>query len=228
MPGDARNAMRIHKPQLTARATTRCSRARFLAAVALAFVAGCTNQLLQQHANPEYVGNHFKRVLVVAVTHENVLGRVYEDRMVALLGKRGVTGVPAYAALGRSGAVDEATLRAAIAQTGADGVLITRTTSVDQSTVTTPGYTYAVGVGTGWGGFYNYYSGVWQTGYVPPQTTAVGPTRSVSETRLFDAKTGTLAWSGMIGTIDRGGSGDDALPQYAEIVFDAMVRAGII
>jgi hypothetical protein len=210
-------------------ATERRVRALFLAVVALAFAAGCApNQLLQQHANPEYVGKPFKRVLVVAVTHENVLGRVFEDRMVALLGQRGIKGVPAYAALGTSGAADEATLRAAIAATGADGMLITRTTSVDQSSVTSPGYTVTVGIGTGWGGFYNYYSGVWQTTYVPPQTTVTGPTRTVSETRLFDAKTGTLAWSGMIGTTDRGGSDSAALQQYVEIVFDAMARDGII
>jgi hypothetical protein len=210
-------------------ATLRWLRAASLAAAALAGAAGCaSNQLLHQQANPEYVGKPFKRVLVVAVTKENVLGRVYEDRMVALLAQRGIKGVPAYASLGIAGAVDEATLRGVIAKTGVDGMLITRTTSVDERTVTTPGYTVAVGYG--WGGFYGYYTGAWQTSYVPPQTTAVGPTRTVSETRLFDAKSGALAWSGMIGTTDRDGESDSAasVNQYAGIVFDAMARDGII
>ena len=210
-------------------ATARRLRSLSFAVVALASVASCApNRLLQQRANPEYVGKPFKRVLVVAVTQENVLGRVYEDRMVALLGQRGIKGVPAYASLGTAGAVDEATLRGVIAKTGVDGMLITRTTSVDEATVTSPGYT--VTVGYGWGGFYGYYAGVWQTSYVPPQTTAVGPTRTVSETRLFDARTGALAWSGMIGTTDRDGESDSAasVNQYAGIVFDAMSRDGII
>ena len=210
-------------------ATVRRLRAFSLVVVALVLVAGCApNRLLYQHANPEYVGKPFKRVLVVAVTKENVLGRVYEDRMVALLGQRGIKGVPGYASLGTAGAVDEATLRSVIAKTGVDAMLITRTTSVDESTVTTPGYTVAVGYG--WGGFYGYYSGVWQTTYVPPQTTVAGPTRTVSETRLFDAKSGTLAWNGMIGTTDRDGASDTAasVQQYADIVFDAMSRDGII
>jgi hypothetical protein len=210
-------------------ATVRHLRALSLAVAALALMAGCApNRLLHQHANPEYVGKPFKRVLVVAVTKENVLGRVYEDRLVALLGQRGIKGVPAYASLGTTGAVNEATLRRVIAETGVEGVLITRTTSVDERTVTTPGYT--VSVGYGWSGFYGYYSGVWQTSYVPPQTTAVGPTRTVSETRLYDAKSGTLAWSGMIGTTDRDGESDSAasVQQYAGIVFDALARDGII
>ena len=210
-------------------ATVRRRRALSFAVVALAFVAGCApNRLLYQHANPEYVGKPFKRVLVVAVTKENVLGRVYEDRMVALLGQRDIQGVPAYASLGATGAVDEATLRGVIAKTGVDGVLITRTTSVDESSVTTPGYTVAVGYG--WGGFYGYYSGAWQTSYVPPQTTVVGPMRTVSETRLFDAKSGALAWSGMIRTTDRDGESDTtaSVQQYAGIVYDTMARDGII
>lgn len=191
------------------------------AALAAVFVAGCANRLLQTHANPEYVGKPFKRVLVVAVTNENVLGRIYEDRMVGLLAPRGVQGVPGYAVLG-TGPVDQATLRAAVGKTGVEGVLITRTLSADQATLTTGAYT--VTWGYGWGGFYDYYQGAWQTKYVPAQTTATGPTRIVTETRLFDARTGTLAWSGLIGTLDRDSSDNTDLPQYAPMAFDAMVQ----
>lgn len=211
--------------------TARRLRALAFAVVAAACMAGCaTNRLLDHQANPEYVGKPFKRVLVIAVTNENVLGRVYEDRMVALLGSRGIQGIPGYSALGGTGAVDEATLRAVIAKTGAEGVLITRTTGVDQATVTSPGQTVAVGFGVGWGGFYNYYSGVWQTVYVPPQTQNAGPPVTTSETRLFDARNGTLAWRGTIATKDRDGQSDDtsSVNQYAGIVFDAMASDGML
>jgi hypothetical protein len=206
-------------------------RALAFAVVAAVCAAGCaSNRLLDHQANPEYVGKPFKRVLVVAVTNENVLGRVYEDRMVALLGQRGIQGIPGYSALGTTGAVDEATLRSVIAKTGADGMLITRTTGVDQATVTSPGQTAVVGFGVGWGGFYGYYSGVWKSVYVPPQTTDVGPPVTTSETRLFDARSGTLAWRGTIATKDRDGDSDTtaAVQQYAGIVFDAMAGDGVI
>jgi hypothetical protein len=213
--------MRLDRRQRTSLVT-----ARALAALALAVVAGCANQLLQTHANPEYVGKPFKRVLVVAVTNENVVGRIYEDRMVALLAQRGVQGVQGYNVLGTAGAVDQATLRAAIGKTKVEGVLVTRTLSADQATLTTGAYT--VTWGYGWGGFYDYYQGAWQTKYVPARTTATGPTRIVTETRLFDAKTGTLAWSGLIGTLDRDSSDSVALPEYAPMAFDAMVRDRIL
>lgn len=209
------------------------STARRTRALALALVAACTagcatNRLVDHQANPAYVGKPFKRVLVVAVTNENVLGRIYEDRMVALLGQRGVQGIPAYSALGVTGAVDEATLRSVIAKTGADAMLITRTIAVDQATVSSPGQTAFVGVG--WGGFYGFYSGVWKSVYVPPQTQNVGPPVATSETRLFDARSGALAWRGVIATKDRDGDSDTAssVQKYAGIVYEAMAGDGII
>ena len=209
--------------------TARSARAFAVALLAAACTAGCgSNRLLDHQANPEYVGKPFKRVLVVAVTNENVLGRIYEDRMVALLGQRGVQGIPGYSALGVTGAVDEATLRSVIAKTNADAMLITRTIAVDQATVTSRGQTAVVGVG--WGGFYGFYSGVWKSVYVPPQTQNVGPPVSTSETRLFDARSGTLAWRGVIATKDRDGDSDTAssVQKYAGIVYDAMASDGII
>jgi hypothetical protein len=209
--------------------TARRARAFLVVLIAAACAAGCaTNRLVDHQASPAYVGKPFKRILVVAVTSENVLGRIYEDRMVALLGQRGVQGIPAYSALGITGAVDEATLRAVIAKTGADAMLITRTIAVDQATVTSRGQTAVVGVG--WGGFYGFYSGVWKSVYVPPQTQNVGPPVSTSETRLFDARSGNLAWRSVIATKDRDGDSDTAssVQKYAGIVYDAMAGDGVI
>jgi hypothetical protein len=98
-------------------------------------------------------------------------------------------------------------------------VLLTRVTRVDRSSGTVPGATVAVGVG--WGGFYDYYSGVWQTVSVPPQKVT-GPSWTVSETRLFDAKSGVLAWTGVVDTREHDELGA-ALTQYMKVIFDAMV-----
>ena len=62
---------------------------------ALALLAGCaTSQLLSQKANPDYVGKPLKSIMVVAVTADEIVRRTYEDRVVALLGKRGIKGIP--------------------------------------------------------------------------------------------------------------------------------------
>ncbi|HTQ76296.1 MAG TPA: hypothetical protein VMI74_18610 [Burkholderiales bacterium] len=188
---------------------------------ALALLSGCaTSSLVSQQANPDYVGKPFRSVMVVAVTEDDLVRRTYEDRMVAQLGRRGAKGIPAYDAIGTRGRVEEAELRRAIAASGAEGVLITRATRVDRSSGTVPGATVAVGVG--WGGFTSY----WETINVPPQQVS-GPSWTVTETRLFDAKNGTLVWTGVMDTREFDNL-DAALTQYIDVVFDAMVRDRVL
>jgi hypothetical protein len=195
----------------------------FLGAVFAALaLAGCANsRLLTQQSNPDYAGKRFNSLMVVAVTSDELLRRTFEDRIVALLGKRGVKGIPAYAAVGSRGRVEEAQLREAVARSNAEGVLLTRVTRVDRSSGTIPGATVAVGVG-----FYGYYAGVWQTVDIPPEQVS-GPSFTVSETRLFDAKTGTLAWTGIVETRKSDGL-DAALTQYIDVIFDAMVSDRVL
>jgi len=191
---------------------------------ALALLAGCaTSRLVSQQSNPDYIGKSFKSVMVVAVTSDELIRRTYEDRMVALLGQRGLKGIPSYAAVGSRGQVEEADLRQAIARSGAEGVLVTRVTRVDRSSGTLPGATVFVGVG---GGFYGYYSTVWQSVTVAPQKIS-GPSWTVSETRLFDAKNGALAWTGVMDTRENDDLGA-ALTQYIEVIFDAMLSDRVL
>src|SRR5215472_17830226 len=90
-----------------------------------ALLASCaTSSMVTQQSNPDYVGKPFKSVMVVAVTSDDLLRRTFEDRMVALLAKRGLKGVPGYSVIGSRGKVDEAELRRAVAESGAEGVLI--------------------------------------------------------------------------------------------------------
>src|SRR5215472_15510298 len=91
----------------------------------LALLASCaTSSMVTQQSNPDYVGKPFRSVMVVAVTADDLVRRTFEDRVVALLGKRGLKGIPGYAAIGSRGKVDEAELRRAVAASGVDGVLI--------------------------------------------------------------------------------------------------------
>ena len=194
-----------------------------LAAVAL--LAGCAaSRLVAQQANPDYVGKSFDSIMVVAVTPDEIVRRTYEDRIVALLAKRGRKGIPAYDAVGKRGKVEEAELRQAIARSGAEGVLITRVTRVDRSPGILPGSTLAVGIG--WGGFYGYYAGSWQTVNVAPQEVR-GPSWTLSETRLFDARNGALAWTGVVDTPESDDL-DAVLTQYIDVIFDAMVSDRVL
>jgi hypothetical protein len=210
---------RRHERLIVIHAAYRCL-ARCLAIAALALLAACTtSELVRQEANPAYVGKPLKSVMVVAVTADEIVRRTFEDRVVVLLGQRGIKGIPGYSAVGTRGRVQEAELREAIAKSGAEGVIITRVTRIDRSTTTVPESTVAVSYG--WGGFYGYYANVWQTVSTPAQTVT-GATWTVSETRLFDAKNGALAWTGLVDT-RQNDKLDAAMMQYINVIFDAMV-----
>ena len=193
--------------------------------IALALLASCAASRLQtQQVNPDYAGKPFKSVMVVAVTADELVRRPFEDRMVSMLGKRGVKGIQGYSQIASRGKVQEAELRQAIAQSGVEGVLITRTIRVDKNSTTIPGASAVAGVG--WVGFYGYYDGVWSTVTTPAQQIT-GPTWTLTETRLFDANNGTLAWTGVVNSRES----DDfnaALTQYIDVIFDAMVSDRVL
>ena len=193
---------------------------RCLAILTLAALVGCaTSRLVTQQSNPEYVGKSFKTVMVVAVTTDEIVRRTFEDRLTALLGKRGLKGIPAYSVVESRGRAEEADLRQALARAGAEGVLITRVTRVARESGTVPGATVGVGL-------YGYYGGVWQTVTTGPQQIS-GPSWTLSETRLFDAKTGALAWTGIVDTKENDDLGA-ALTQYINMIFDAMVSDRVL
>lgn len=198
---------------------------RFLAVLGLAVLAGCTaSRLVTQQSNPDYVGKSFRTVMVVGVTGDEIVRRTFEDRVAALLDKHGPKGIPAYSMLRSHRNVDEAGLREALARSGAEGVLITRVTRVERQSASVPGAT--VGVGYGFGGFYGYYAGAWQTVTTAPQAIS-GPSWTLSETRLFDAKTGALAWTGIVDTRENADL-DAALTEYVDIIFQAMVKDRVL
>lgn len=190
----------------------------------LAFLTGCAgSRMLSQQANPDYAGKPFKSVMVVAVTADEIVRRTFEDRIVALLAKRGVKGIPAYTVITKRGRVQEAELREAVAGSNVEAVLVTRVIRVERSSGTIPAASLTVGYGTG---FYGFYSGVWETVNVSAQTVT-GPSWTLSEARLFDAKNGVPAWTGIVDSPESNNL-DGALTQYINILFDAMVQDRVL
>jgi hypothetical protein len=198
------------------------------AVLALLLVAGCaTNKLLSHQANPEYVGKPPKRVMVHVVAYDQTLRRVFEDRMVTLLQGRGIQGVPAYSIFPGTAEIKEDKVREAIGQAGVDEVMITRTGVEEESTTMVSGGTVAIGTGTGMGGMYGYYGGVWQVTEIAP-TTVGGATWMTSSTRLFDAKTGNPVWAGSVKTSMDSGDTGRAMQQYIDVIFGAMVKDRVL
>ena len=171
-----------------------CARA-FAVAILLALLAGCAStSIVEQWQSPDYKGGPFKRLLVVGVTKEATVRRIFEDEFVRQLRARGTDAVASYTLIPEDGQVDRPRLERAVKESGADGVIITRVVKVEQRTQIVPGTPAFPGFGTDIYGHYGTgWGGVW-TGYASPP--AVFQYEEVRvETKLFAARDAALVWA---------------------------------
>jgi hypothetical protein len=167
----------------------------FTVTILLALLAACAStSIVEEWQSPDYKGGPFKRLLVVGVTKEATVRRIFEDEFVRQLRARGTDAVASYTLIPEDGQVDRPRLERAVQESGADGVVITRVLKVEQRTQVVPGTPAfpAFGTdiyrhyGTGWGG-------VW-TGYAsPPAVFQYEEVRA--ETKLFGARNAALVWA---------------------------------
>lgn len=174
---------------------------KLIRAIALLFAAGAllsggcaSTTITNVWRDPSYTGAPFKNVLVMGVSDETGARRIFEDEFSAKLKSVGVVAIPSYTFIPQDGPADRATLDAAIAKAGAQGVLVTRLLKVDRRTQYSPGYVRAVPAVGHYRDFHGYYSSMW-VHYSPPQRYEFEIV--VLETNLWQAEKGELVWSGM-------------------------------
>jgi hypothetical protein len=170
-------------------------RRRLPALAAAAFLAACASTtIVDQWQSADFKGGPFKRILVVGITKEATVRRIFEDEFVGQLRARGTGAVASYTLIPDDGQVERPRLERAVKESGGDAVLITRVVKVEHRTQVVPGTPAFPGFGrdiygiygTGWGG-------VW-TGYASPPAVFQYDEVKV-ETKLFDARTETLVWA---------------------------------
>lgn len=193
--------------------------ARVLAYCAVAlFLAGCASTTMQSTwRDPGYTGGPFRKVFVLGQSARDVTARrVLEDVLVARFQAIGAEAVPAWRHLPTDGQADEPTFNAAVAASGADGMLMVRLLGIDtQTSVSTM---LVPGPGFGW---YGFYSG-W---YAVPQVTQYQV--AIVETTLFDVKTRRIVWSGTSETFNPTSVQKDA-PAFADLIVGSLQKGGFL
>jgi hypothetical protein len=192
-------------------------RATIITLVALVAAACASTTMQGTWTDPGYAGGPFRKIFVIRLSATDVTTRrVFEDIVSAKLAAAGVQAVPAWQQLRSDGAVDEASMAAAIVASGADALLMARVLGVDSrvsvSTAMVPGPGY---------GWYGPYAG-W---YAVPQVTQYEI--ATVETTLFDTKTKRLVWSGTSETFNPASVQREA-PGYADVVVAALRKSGFL
>ncbi len=161
-----------------------------LACIALAATACASTRIVNQWAASD-TGPAFKKLLVVGITHNASVRRVFEDEFVRALGTRGLAAVPSYTLLPEDGPVDDVRLTAAIAQSAADGVMTVRVIAVNQQVQMIPGNPRFGG--PPWG-IHGFYRSAWGPSYrFPPQVSVNDIV--YAEARLYRTGNDTLVWA---------------------------------
>lgn len=203
---------------------------RLLATIAgaLLLLAACASTTLQNTwADPTFTGGPFRKVFVMGLSARDIATRrVFEDIMVERLQAAGTQAVPAWRYLREDGQVPEPMLEAAVAQSGADAMLMTRLLGIDTrtsvSTVMVPGPVvgpgFGPGFGPGWWGMYNSW-------YAVPQVTQYQI--ATAETTLFDAKARRIVWSATSETFNPTSVQREA-PGLADAVIGGLKARGLI
>jgi hypothetical protein len=169
--------------------------ARLVTASAFVLLAACASTtIVDQWQRPAFKGGPFKRVLVVGVTKEATVRRIFEDEFVRQLRARGTDAVASYTLIPEDGQVDRPRLERAVKESRADAVIVTRVVKVEQRTQVVPGTPVFPGFGTDIYGFYGSgWGGVW-TGYASPPAVFQYDEVKV-ETKLFQAGDAALVWA---------------------------------
>jgi hypothetical protein len=195
---------------------------RLAGAIALGVVlAACAStSLVNQWKSPEYPGGAMRKVMVVGVTKQPSVRRVFEDEFANQLRAAGVEAIASYTVIPEDGQDDPTVLEQAVQKLGADGVLVTRLVKEEQKTQVTPGYYRPAPIG-----FYPWYSAAWVGYYEPP--TVYQYDVVTAETSLYSPPQSMLVWSGTTETF----SPTDVKKEttgFAGVIIEALRKQGII
>jgi hypothetical protein len=186
---------------------------------AFALLTACqTTSIQSAWFDSSYHGGPFKKMVVIASDGTASDTRVFEDIFVQRLNAAGVTAIPGYTTVPPEARAATGPFTAAVAATGADGVIIVRLLRVDTrtqvSTMILPGPL----VGP-WGGYYgNFYGGGF---YSAPEITQYD-VASV-ETNVYSVAMHSLVWAATTRTVNPRTVPQEA-PNYADLII-AELRA---
>ena len=197
------------------------------AAIFLAFaLAGCapSTRIVQQWQDEAFSGKPFKRLLVLGVTTDATLRRVFEDEFSAGLRARGIEAVQGYTLLPDDGPVERARIERAMREAKADGAIVTRVLRVDRRVEVVPAGPPMQQ------GFFGWYGSAWGgplwPGYAQPPAVFQFDQVYV-ESQLWDVRTDRPVWSAVSEIFAPSNPRADAIT-YSRVILDALAARKLI
>ena len=185
---------------------------------------GTTTSLSQRWSDPAYVGQPGQKMMIIALAKSERNQFVWESAFSQALQKEKVSPLVGSKFLPSTNAADEATLKTAIKESGANLAAVTRLIAVDKETSYVPGMSYYTPAPAYYGmyGYYNSsYAMVHDPGYYQENTIVK------LETNVYDVASEKLVWSGVTETLNPE-TAQDVANSVAYTVTEDMVKSKVI
>ena len=200
-------------------------RTRLVVFALLLVAAGCaTTEVTNTWKDPQQSGAPLRKVLVVGISNQASVRRAFEDTFAQSLAKAGVQAISSHTLIPKDGQIPEDALQKAVAEAGADGVLITRMVGQQTDLVATPSPMPPPIYGTR-RYYYGYYTGAWGGYYEPTSVQAYR--YIVAETTVFRADKPEPAWSATTRTQEPDNVAK-ATEGFAKVMISALKKEGVI
>lgn len=191
---------------------------RFFMLILALVSAGCASTTLTNSWRAPDYSDAISSLVVVGVSKQASVRRVFEDEFAAQLDAQGVHAVPSYTLVPEDGPIDEDSLRKAVESSGADAVIITRLVKVENKVAVSqpsPPYPY----------YYGYYSRAWVGYYEPPIVQQYDIV--ISETTVFVKDRAEPVWSGTTETFAPTDLKKETTG-FAKVVIEALSKEALI
>jgi hypothetical protein len=205
-----------------------------LVGTVLLLTACATTSMVDTWRDPNYKGKAFRNFLVVGITKDPGVRRVFEDIFTAELRNRGLQATASYTVTPPDQPVTKDLLTEAVKKTGADAVVTTRVVNIQQQTSVTPGYVDTYGAGPGpypyaypymypQRDLYTYYGA---SQVIQPPTVQTYEVATL-ETVLFDVADASMVWSGTSTTFETNQT-VTVSKDLSKLIIQSLVKAGLI
>lgn len=196
--------------------------ARIFVLILALIASGCASTTLTNSWRaPDYTGT-ITSFVVVGVSKQASVRRVFEDEFAAQLDAQGVRAVPSYTLVSEDGPIDEDSLRKAVESSGGDAVIITRLVKVENKVaVSQPGPPITARQPY----YYGYYSRAWVGYYEPPIVQQYDIV--TAETTVFVKDRAEPVWSGTTETFAPADLKKETAG-FAKVVIEALAKESLI
>jgi hypothetical protein len=206
-------------------------RSLFAVFVLAALVAGCQSTSIRSAwFDTSFTGPPMRKVVVVGSINSVADGRVFEDLFAQRLRAAGVEGIAGYTVIADEARVADAQFASAVANTGAQGLLLVRLLGVDTRTqVSTTMVSGGMGWGSGpWGGS-SWGGSTWGAprGVMVPVQQVSQYELATVEAKLFDVQTRNLVWAATTTTFNPTSVARET-PGFADLIIGQLASRAII